>query len=162
MTEYELIPQPDQIPVREKEDAMGSYMMMFAAVGAGLPFPFLNLVASLIYYYINKDKGKFVLFHLVQSMLSQIPVTLINSVAVVWGVTFLIRSEPLTSVYKGFLVMALILNLIYFIFSIVAAVKARRGQFYYFPVFGKLAYHQAFRKTEDDDMLVGPINKPPA
>ena len=162
MTEYAIIPQPEEIPIREKEDAMGSYMMMFAAVGAGLPFPFLNLVASIIYYYINKDKGRFVLFHLIQSLFSQIPVTLVNSVAVVWGVSFLIRSVPMTSTYKGFLALAIILNLIYFIFSIVAAVKARRGQFYYFPVFGRIAYHRAFRKEDSDDMYVGPINQPPS
>jgi uncharacterized membrane protein len=161
MTEYALIPQPEEIPIREKEDAMGSYMMMFAAVGAGLPFPFLNLVASVIYYYINKDKGRFVLFHLMQSLFSQIPVTLINSVAVVWGVSFLIRSTPLTATYKGFLAMAIILNVAYFIFSIVAAVKARRGEFYYFPVFGRLAYHRAFRLDDSDDVYVGSINQPP-
>lgn len=161
MTEYALIPQPEEIPIREKEDAMGSYMMMFAAVGAGLPFPFLNLVASIIYYYINKDKGRFVLFHLMQSLFSQIPVTLINSVAVVWGVSFLIRSTPMTATFKGFLAMAIILNLVYFIFSIVAAVRARRGEFYYFPVFGRIAYHRAFRLDDSEDVYVGSINQPP-
>jgi len=162
MSEYQLIPQPEEIPIREREDAMGSYMMMFAAVGAGLPFPFLNLVASLIYYYINKAKGQFVKFHLVQSLLSQIPVTLINSVAVVWGVSLFISSTPVSSAFKGYLVMALILNIAYFIFSIVAAIRARRGEFYYFPVFGRIAFHQVFKEVESEDVYVGPINQPPA
>ena len=48
------LPQPHEIPTREREDAMGAYLMMFAAWGAGLPLPLLNLVAAIIYFFINK------------------------------------------------------------------------------------------------------------
>ncbi len=41
--------QPNEIDILEKEDAMGAYLMMFAALGAGLPLPVLNLVAAIIY-----------------------------------------------------------------------------------------------------------------
>ena len=33
-----LLPQPQDLTVREKEDAMGAYLMMFAAWGAGSPY----------------------------------------------------------------------------------------------------------------------------
>jgi hypothetical protein len=41
--------------------------------------------------------------------------------------------------------MAAVVNLVYFIFSLVGAVRARKGLFYYFLFFGKLAYHQVYR-----------------
>jgi len=31
------LPQPDEIPEREKEDAMGAYLMMFASLAIGSP-----------------------------------------------------------------------------------------------------------------------------
>ena len=43
------LPQPHEIPKRDREDAMGAYLMMFAAWGAGLPLPLLNLLAAIIY-----------------------------------------------------------------------------------------------------------------
>ena len=71
--EYYPLPQPEEIPEREKEDAMGAYLMMFAAVAIGLPLPIINLIASFIYYYINRKKSRFIHFHSLQSLLSQIP-----------------------------------------------------------------------------------------
>ena len=41
--------------IRIKEDAMGAYFMMFATAAMGLPLPILNLVAAIIYYYVNRD-----------------------------------------------------------------------------------------------------------
>jgi len=64
---YHPIPQPDEIEVRVREDAMGAYLMMFATAALGLPLPILNLVAAIVYYYVNRDKGKFVQFHMLHS-----------------------------------------------------------------------------------------------
>jgi len=41
--EYYPLQQPEDISEREKEDAMGSYLMMFAAVAIGLPLPIINI-----------------------------------------------------------------------------------------------------------------------
>ena len=41
---YHPLPQPDEIEVRVKEDALGAYLMMFATAALGLPLPILNLV----------------------------------------------------------------------------------------------------------------------
>ena len=52
------LPQPDEIPKREREDAMGAYLMMFAAWGARLPLPLLNLLAAVIYFFTNKKPSR--------------------------------------------------------------------------------------------------------
>ncbi len=64
------IPQPDQVKPSDREDGMGAYLMMFAALAAGLPLPIINVIASLIYYFVNRKKSPFVHFHCLQSFLS--------------------------------------------------------------------------------------------
>src|SRR5882757_7330637 len=91
MADYHPLPQPEEIPEREREDAMGAYLMMFAAVAVGLPLPVINLIASVIYYYINRKKSRFIHFHSLQSLLSQIPTTIMNWALVIWGVSILLR-----------------------------------------------------------------------
>ena len=158
--EYYPIPQPDEIETRVKEDAMGAYFMMFATSAISIPLPILNLVAAIIYYYVNRSKGKFVQFHTLQSLWSQIPLTLLNSGLVAWTIVNLVRDLSFTSYYWGYLVMVGIANLVYFIFSIIGAVKARKGVFYYFLFFGKVAYHQVYRiRAERFDSA--PVNRPP-
>lgn len=158
--EYHPIPQPDEIETRVKEDAMGAYFMMFATSAIGIPLPILNLVAAIIYYYVNRSKGKFVQFHTLQSLWSQIPLTLLNSGLVAWTIVNLVRDLSFTSYYWAYLVMVGIANLVYFIFSIIGAVKARKGVFYYFLFFGKIAYHQVYRiRPERFDSA--PVNRPP-
>ena len=158
--EYHPIPQPDEIETRVKEDAMGAYFMMFATSAIGIPLPILNLVAAIIYYYVNRSKGKFVQFHTLQSLWSQIPVTLLNSGLVAWTIVNLVRDLGFSSYYWGYLVMVGIANLVYFIFSIIGAVKARKGVFYYFLFFGKIAYHQVYR-IRPERFESAPVNRPP-
>lgn len=105
--EYHPLPQPEEIEVRVREDAMGAYFMMFATTAMGLPLPFLNLVA--------------------------------------WTIVNFAKDHDFTSFYWGYLVMCAVAALIYLIFSLVGAVKARKGMFYYFVFFGKVAYHQVCR-----------------
>ncbi len=159
MTEYHPIPQPDEIDIREKEDAMGAYFMMFAALAAGLPLPVLNLIAAIIYLFINKKKSRFVHFHSLQSLLSQLPTSLLNIGLVAWLVRILFFDFEFDAYFKGYLAMVIAANLIYIIFSIIGAVKARRGEFYYFIFFGKVSYHYAYRKLPVTDYKA--VNQPP-
>jgi len=69
--EFVDLPQPDQLAEREKEDGMGAYLMMFAAFAVVLPLPVVNLIAALIYYFINRKKSRFIHFHCLQSFLSK-------------------------------------------------------------------------------------------
>ncbi len=159
MTKYYDLPQPDDVPIREKEDAMGAYFMMFGALAAGIPLPVVNLIAAIVYFYLNKKTSRFVHFHSLQSLLSQLPVTLIN-----WGgfyilIRIIFFEDSFTDVYQGYVIFLIVANLSYFIFSLVAAVRARKGRFFYFLFFGRLSYHYAFRIAEHEDHSV--MNKPP-
>ena len=160
--EFYPLPQPSEIPVREKEDAMGAYLMMFAAVAIGLPLPVINLIASTIYYIINRKKSRFIHFHSLQALLSQIPTTLVNWSLVIWAITIFFREDwKLTPEFWGYAIFAGLVTLLYFIVSLIAAFKARQGKMYYFLLFGKLAYETAFKVRTDDDKNSGPVNKPP-
>jgi len=159
-TGYHPLPQPDDIEVRVKEDAMGAYFMMFATAAMGLPLPILNLVAAIVYYYVNRSKGKFVQFHTLQSLYSQIPVSLLNSGLVAWTIVNFAKDFDFTGFYWGYLVMTAAADLLYFIFSLVGAVKARKGLFYYFIFFGKVAYHQVYR-IRNEQAASALQNKPP-
>jgi uncharacterized membrane protein len=161
--EYYPLPQPDEIPEREREDAMGAYLMMFAAVAIGLPLPVINLIAAVIYYYINRKKSRFVHFHSLQSLLSQIPTTIINWGLVIWAVAIIFKeSWHITPEFWGYAIFAATSTLLYFIISMVAAYKARQGKMYYFLFFGKMAYEAVYKiKAENPSAENGPVNKPP-
>jgi uncharacterized membrane protein len=161
MTEekFNQIPQPTELDIREKEDAMGAYLMMFAALGAGLPLPILNLVAAIIYYYINKGKSLFVRFHALQSLLSQLPTSILNAVAIFLGARIFFFDYAFTDVFKGYLWLVGVANLIYIIFSIIGAVKARKGEMYYFLFFGRVSYQSVFKNRENNTQTV--VNQPP-
>lgn len=160
---YHPIPQPDEIPIREKEDAMGAYLMMFAALAAGLPLPIINLIAAIIYYFVNKSKSRFVHFHSLQSLISQLPTSLLNAGLVFWVIRIWMGNYEVNDYFRGYLGLVAVGNIIYFIFSIIAAVRARRGQFYYFLFFGKLAFHSVYKMRNNEEPGDKPkyINKPP-
>jgi uncharacterized membrane protein len=135
------LPQPHEISQREKEDALAAYLMNFAAWGAGLPIPSLNLIAAWVYYLLNRRKSRFVAFHCYQACLSQIPTTVLNIVAVGTAVDYvLILNRNLPRLFWPFVAFTVIMNLLYLAVSIFACVRAARGGFYYFLFFGRIAY----------------------
>jgi len=159
--EYHAVPQPEEIEIRERDDAMGAYFMMFATTALGLPLPIINLIASIVYYYVNKAKGRFVQFHILQSLYSQIPVTALTTGVFIWTLRNFFGGYGFNNYYWGYLIMTGFVSLIYFIFSIVAAVKSNKGRFYYFVFFGKLAYHIVFKVRDEGVVNTDPINKAP-
>jgi uncharacterized membrane protein len=161
--EYYPIQQPNEIAEREKEDAMGAYLMMFAAVAVGLPLPIINLIAAIIYYLINRKKSRFIHFHSLQALLSQIPTTLINWGGVIWAANIFFRdSWVVTDEFWAYVIFAGLATVLYFILSLIAAYKARQGKMYYFLFFGKLAYEAAYKvRPENNPADAEPINKPP-
>ena len=159
--EYYSLPQPGEISEREKEDAMGAYLMMFAAVAIGLPLPVINLIASVIYYFINRKKSKFIHFHSLQALLSQIPTTLINWALVIWAVSIFFTDLTLSNSFWAYAVFAGVSTFLYFLYSLIAAFKARQGKFYYFLLFGTMAYEIVYKVKEGNDSPVEAVNKPP-
>jgi uncharacterized membrane protein len=155
------LPQPHEVSKREKDDAMGAYLMMFAALGAGLPLPMINLIASIIYTFVNLKKGRFVRFHLLQSLWSQLPLTLLNGYIVIWTIRNFVYENEFSSLFFGLLWTAVIANIIYVAFSIYAAIQASKGRIYYFLFFGKIAYYQVFKIKEDSFQQDIEENLPP-
>lgn len=159
---YHPIPQPNEIPLKEKEDAMGAYLMMFAAIGAGMPLPIINLIASIVYYNIFKKSSSFVRFHCHQALYSQIPLTLMNAFGAFWCIRVAFWDDwYFTDNLKGYLFMLLIANIVYIIFGIVSAVRARKGQMYYYWIFGKISYHAVFAVNAESKTENEIVNKPP-
>jgi len=163
-TGYHALPQPDELGTREKEDAMGAYLMMFASIGAGLPLPIINLIASVIYYFVNSKKSRYIKFHCHQSLFSQLPTSLMNAGLMFWLFQiFIYDNWEYNNNFVGYAVMVGVFNLAYFVLSIVGAVKARKGQVYYFLFFGRLAYSHAYKVRENDSMVKSaPVNQPPS
>lgn len=164
MEDYHPIPQPHEIDTQRKEQAMASYMMMFFSQAVGLPLPVINFIASIIYYSVIKKKGLFVKFHAFQSLLSQIPITIVNGYAVIQVIINLINNYTFSDVFIGYLITAGVFNLIYIVFSIIAAVKSYKGRMYYFILFGRIAYHNTFKIKENVTVESGTIqhrNTPP-
>lgn len=133
------LPQPHDLSSREKEDAMGSYLMMFAALAISLPLPIINLIAAIIYYYVNRKKSRYVHFHCHQSLFSQLPTTMINWGLLYWVLQiFLFDNSESNDYFYAYLGFMIFINLIYFVFSIIAAIQARKGVFMYFIFFWDL------------------------
>ncbi len=117
------------------------------------------MIASIVYYFVNRSKGKFVEFHSLQSMYSQLIISLFNNYIVIWAIVNFVKSHPFTNVFWGFAIAIGVFNLVYLIFSIIGAVRAHRGRFYYFMFFGRLAFIQVYQKK--DESFEKPVNAPP-
>ena len=162
MTSSEIrIPQPDEISKREKEDAMGAYFMMFAAWGIGLPLPVLNLVAAFIYFMIHRKKSRFVAFHAHQSLMSQVPLTAISLTLIVWLIRILFTNFYFSDRFFIFLLFMVLANIFYVVYSIIALMKAKKGQFFYMPLFGRYSFGRYY--GPDAKPLEKPLepNRPP-
>lgn len=162
------LPQIDEITKREREDAMGAYFMTFASLAMGAPLPLLSLLVSFIYHLVNARKSRFVAFHSLQSLLAELPVSVLNAVLVIWGAVLLFGGA--SSNYAGMhlqsfwylLIFTLIVNVIYITFSLIAAFRAQKGRFMYFWLIGAFAYRHYYvlgkglAKSGRDD-----VNLPP-
>jgi len=134
------LPQPDEIPERDKEDAMGAYLMMFASLAIGLPIPLVNLIASVIYFFVNRKNSLFAAFHSLQALLTHIPVVLLNAGTVAWVIVNLVVKPAYAGGFFWYLFFTILVNLAYIIWSIVALVRARKGRFVYFPLIGRFCF----------------------
>jgi uncharacterized Tic20 family protein len=134
------LPQPEEITEREKDDAMAAYLMMFASLAVGLPFPFVNLIASFVYYLVTRKTSPFVAFHGLQSLLFHVPVTLLNAGAIGWLVAALVTGPHFPPVFFAYVIFTAAVNVLYIVFSIIALIAAHKGRFYYMPFFGRVAF----------------------
>jgi uncharacterized membrane protein len=134
------LPQPEEISQREKDDAMAAYLMMFASLAVGLPFPFINLIASIVYYIVTRKTSPFVAFHGLQSLLFHVPVTLVNAGAIAWFLASLFGGPHFSGIFIAYVLFAAAINVLYIVLSIIALIAAHKGRFYYMPVCGRIAF----------------------
>ena len=98
-------------------------------------------------------------FHSLQSLISQLPTSLMNAVLVFWTAQiWLFENLEYGQEFMGYLMLTLVANLTYIVFSIIGAMHAYKGKFFYFVFFGKLSYHFAYRIKNDE---VKNVNKAP-
>ena len=138
------LPQPEQIAEREKEDAMAAYLMMFASIAIGLPIPLANLVASVIYFLVNRKSSRFVAFHCLQALLTHLPVVLLNAAVVGWLIGILVTQAQFGPGFFWFLFFAGLANVAYIVWSIIALVHARKGRFVYMPLVGRYCFSRYY------------------
>lgn len=163
-SDYIKLPQPHELSEREKEDAMGAYLMMFAALATSLPVPIINLIAAIVYYYVNRKKGRFIHFHCLQSLLSQLPTTVVNWGLLYWLLQiFFFENLEVSDGFYSYLGFAVLANLLYFVFSVIAAIRARKGIFMYFLFFGSYAYQCVYATSNslnyDNETNQNPVDQ---
>ncbi len=141
-----ILPQPAEVPKKDREDAMGAYLMMFGSWFIGLPLPIFSFIAALVYHLINRKRSRFVAFHSMQSFLTESLISLVNTVAIVWLILCMVDDFTFPVPFWVYIAVVGIWNLIYIIFSLIAAVKAYKGQFYYFLVFGRMSFDMYYGK----------------
>lgn len=122
----------------EAEKASNSYVMSLLALMAGLPFPIINLVATLIFFLANRKSTYFVRWHCTQALLSQSTVLPINSAATIWTLTIVFGSNVVTDNYIAYLITVVIFNISEFAATIYAAIQTRKGKHVEWWLFGKL------------------------
>lgn len=156
------LPQPDDVTHKEREDAMGAYLMMFATWVISLPLPVLNLLAAVIYFYVNKGSSRFVAFHALQSLISQTVTTILNVVLLGWLIRILILNNQFDSRFWAYSIFVGLINLIYIIVSLVAMNKAHHGQMFYMPLIGTFVFDRYYGHKATDYNLKIPPNQPPS
>lgn len=134
MTTFPYIPSE-----HEAEKASNSYLMSLVAVVAGLPFPIVNMLASLFFYVANRNGTYFVRWHCLQAFYSQLALLPVNSISFWWTFSVLFQDEPATNHYFAYLFTVMIFNLTEFVSTMYAAIQTRKGQHVEFFFFGSLA-----------------------
>lgn len=112
----------------EAEKASNSYLMSLIAVMVGLPFPIINLIATLVFYLGNRKGTWFVRWHCTQALISQASLLLINSNGFWWTFSVLFRGAEITNSYIAFMITAFVFNVVEFVATMYTAIQTRKGR----------------------------------
>lgn len=112
----------------ELESAANSYLMSLLAAMAGLPFPIVNLLGTVLFFFANRKATYFVRWHCMQALISQFPLFCTNSILFWWTVRVLAGWQEISSFYFAYLFTVIIFNVIDFIATIYTAVRVRKGR----------------------------------
>ena len=124
----------------ELEAASNSYLMSLLVAMIGLPFPIVNLIATVIFFLANRRQTYFVRWHCMQALVSQFPLFCTNCILFWWTVRVLIGWTSLSSFYFAYLFTVLLFNLIDFIATIHTMIAVRQGKQVEWYVYGPLTH----------------------
>ncbi len=146
-------PDPKSLSERQKEQASFAYLVPFVTIIGGLPLPIVNLFVCLGYWYYVRERSPWVRFHAIQSILTTIPIVLINAGVVYLAVQLIWGDLSFETWIGGYFAAAILFNLIEFAFNIYAAIMARRGKSFLFIGFGAMAYEMVDWDEEEYEGL---------
>jgi uncharacterized Tic20 family protein len=138
----------------EREKASNGYLMSLLAVMVGLPFPIINLLASVIFYFSNRKSTMFVRWHCTQTLLSQITLLIVNAIGFSWTMSILFGDNTLSNKYIAYMITIFLFNLTEFIFTISAALKVRKGKHVEWWFWGPLT-NLLCRPTKEEANFIG-------
>jgi len=111
----------------EAEKASTCYLMSMLAVGVGLPLPIINLIATILFFLMNRKSTYFVRWHCTQALLSQCTLLMMNSYGFWWTISIMFGPESITNKYIAYIFVILIFNISEFIATIYSAIQTRKG-----------------------------------
>lgn len=127
--------RPDEY---ESEKASNSYLMSVIAVMAGLPFPVINLVATVVFFLAHRGERYFVRWHCTQALISQAAVLAMNVPGVWWTLAIIFGSASVTNLYLSYILTIVVFNLLEFVATVYSAVETRKGHHVEWWVFGAI------------------------
>lgn len=112
----------------ERERASNSYLMSLMALFVGLPLPIFNLLATILFYFGNKNSTHFVRWHCTQSLITQFSLFFLNSFTILCILTNLkYQKEEIFWGLIALIIFTVLINLTELIFTIISAIKIRKG-----------------------------------
>lgn len=115
----DLQPTPEQRPLSGEERNWG--MLCHLSILSGLLVPFASLIAPLVIWQIKRQEMPFVDYNGKEALNFQIT----------YLIAFLV-SLALTSILVGFVLLGVV-SVAWFVFTIIATVKASNGEYYRYP-----------------------------
>ncbi len=112
----------------EEEKASNSYLLSLFTLAAGMPLPILNLISAFYFLVANKRSSYYVRWHCMQSLLAELLLFFINSVMITWIVFLLLGKVMINDYFIAFMIIAVLLNVIIFIITIISATVTRKGK----------------------------------
>ncbi|MEI5984755.1 MULTISPECIES: DUF4870 domain-containing protein [Sphingobacterium] len=118
---------PQQVSEDEREYASNSYLMSLFALFAGLPLPIFNLLATIIFVVGKKRSTKFVRWHGMQALISQIFIFFFNTVGFWWTISVILHKTEITNYYIAYIFLIVIINIIEIVSTIYTSIQTRKG-----------------------------------
>ena len=112
--------------------------MSLVVIIVGLPLPLINLLATFIFFLMNRKVSVFVKWHCTQALLSQLVLFIFNSVSFWWTISIFLGDRFLSSYYFAYLSIVIVVNIIEMISTIYAAIQTRKGKHVELFFFGPL------------------------